>query len=169
MGGTESSRWQEYLRATVVVDMLGRLIDLTGPEAVESWPFDGEVFALTAWDPAGQVRDRSTNEANNEHLMSELIAAGANVYVSVGLEPCSNTPSAGEVAANNDGSMSSEFIDEGFVVTNLDEAVVVALARRFGQEAIYMIDNLNLTVVSTGLTGGDSSGPLRDIRPRVRT
>ncbi|MCB1257463.1 MAG: DUF3293 domain-containing protein [Microthrixaceae bacterium] len=142
----ESSRWLGYLDATVAVEIVGAVIDLTGPDAVADWPFDGQVFALTAWDPAGATRSRQDNDSQNRSLRVALVDAGAQVWNAVGY--------AGPIEQ-------SAFLDEGFVICGLTETQTLDLARSFGQEAIYGIDSASLAVVATNLQS-------RESRPRCR-
>ena len=139
------SRWLGYLDATVAVEIVGTMIDLTGPAAAD-WPFEGQVFALTAWDPAGETRTREDNDSQNQSLRLALVEAGARIWNAAGY--------AGPIE-------DSAFLDEGFVVSGLAETQTLELARSFGQEAIYEIDSESLTVIAT-----DSQS--RESRPRCR-
>lgn len=147
-------RWAAYLAATVVAVLEDGPVDLTGADAVVEWPFDGHVLALTGWDPAGRTRQRSDNDRANQDLRSLLVASGAIVHDSSGYmtDPGGSADSGGLV-----------FVDHGFVVEGMDEANVLDVARRFGQEAIYRIDARGLTVISAD----DPSD--RDTRDRLST
>lgn len=126
-------RWEAYLSATVAIRRAENWLDLTGPDAVERWPFDGPVFALTAWDPAGQVRSREVNDANNELLRSELDELGVEVIDSAGFDG---------------SSVTGLFVDLGFVVSGANQSEVLRIASRFRQEAVYRIAARTLAVVS---------------------
>lgn len=137
-------RWADYLDNTVAVVIDGVPVDLTGPDAVEEWPFDGPVHVLTAWDPSGRTMERHDNDRANASLRVDLVEAGADIHDSAG----------------HDGPVDdATFIDAGFIVAGLDEATVIELALRYDQEAIYTLTDEDLVLVAT-------RGDQRDSRPR---
>lgn len=136
-------RWRGYLDATVVVELDGSPLDLTGPEATSDWPFAGPVHALTAWDPAGQTRSRADNDAHNDLLRRELDATGARVR---------------DAAGYRGSHITGELLDRGFVVSDLPEERVREIAASFGQEAIYRISAAELTVIAAA-DGTEESRP----------
>lgn len=137
-------RWRGYLDTTVAVVIDGETVDLTGPDAVEAWPFDGPVHVLTAWDPSGRVMTREDNEKANAALRDDLVSVGARVWDSSG----------------HDGPVSGDtFIDAGFVVVGPTESDVIALALRYDQEAIYTMTDQDLILVA-------SRSQRRETRPR---
>lgn len=144
-------RWRGYLDTTVAAVVDGSTVDLTGPDAVDAWPFDGVVHVLTAWDPSGRIMERDDNDRANAALRDDLIAAGAQVWDSTG----------------HDGPISDRtFIDAGFVLTGLAESQVVDLALRYDQEAIYTMTDDDLILVATRGERRESR-PRRALRPQI--
>ncbi len=144
------ARWAEYLRTTVVVSLgPGGSADLTGSTAVTEWPFEGEVHVLTAWDPAGRQRPMEVNNEQNAQLAADLMRLGGSVL-----------PAKGYSAIDPGKGGPGEFLDSGFVVWGLDTEAVLAVARNFGQEAIYRLGDETIEVLG-------AFTPRREDRPRL--
>lgn len=139
------ARWAEYLRTSVVVSLgPGGFVDLTGPTAIAEWPFDGAVHVLTAWDPAGRKRPIEVNNEQSARLAADLMRMGGSLLQANGYSvpdlPATSTE-------DSKSTEQGEFLDSGFVVWGLDTEAVSAVARNYGQEAIYRIDGDTLEVL----------------------
>jgi hypothetical protein len=77
------------------------------------------VHAVTAWNPGGQRADPVANARADGRLRHELAAAGAEIVDAEGRSP--------------DGS----WAERSVAVADRSEAEVLALARRYGQAAVY--------------------------------
>ncbi len=119
----DHARWANYLRTAVVAELApGERVDLCGREAVEAWPFPGEVFGVTAWNPFGRRRSAEVNDEQTVSLAADLFRAGATVIRADGR------------------SYDDEFAEGGLLVWGVDVETVRRIAREYEQEAIYRID-----------------------------
>ncbi|MHB1139471.1 MAG: DUF3293 domain-containing protein, partial [Microthrixaceae bacterium] len=126
----DHARWANYLRTAVLTELApGERVDLCGREAVVEWPFPGEVFGVTAWNPFGRRRSSEINEEQTVSLAAELFRAGATVIRSDGR------------------SYDDEFAEGGLLVWGVDTETVRSIARQYEQEAIYRIDAEVLAVL----------------------
>lgn len=104
-----------------------RLIDLPDGAA--------HVHIITACNPRSERLPRGDNEDRNRSLEQDLDAAGL-----------AHRPAVGR-------SRDSSWAEPSFAVLDADEAVVLALAERWEQHAIYRITATDVTVVWTGEGG----------------
>lgn len=85
---------------------------------------------LTAWNPGWVRPDRATNDANNERLELELVQSEADFWPAVG------------------SSRHDDHSEPGFIIWGMAAEEGCAIARRFGQFAIYLYnpDGLLVTI-----------------------
>lgn len=88
------------------------------------------LHVLTAWNPLSVDTDEVWNAAATERLASAIAATGGTTFACAG--------------AGRDGKHEPE---EGFAVTGIDRRTAVDLGRRFGQQAIFTIDERGQHVV----------------------
>jgi len=126
----DHARWANYLRTAVFAQVgPGESIDLTGEHAVVEWPFAGEVFGVTAWNPFGRRRSSEQNAEQTVRLAADLFRAGATVIRSDG--------------RSYDGT----YAEGGLLAWGIETELVLAIAREYEQEAIYRIDAETLAVL----------------------
>jgi len=126
----EVARWQQYTHTAVMAEMSqGRFVDLSGPDAVEEWPFEGPVHALTAWNPFGRRRGEQWNQLQTSELAGRLIYEG------------------GSVVRSDGRSYEGDFVEGGLLVWGLDTDQVRSIAREFDQEAVFRLDADTLEVL----------------------
>ena len=115
---------EPYLQTVISVDVGGDSpAMLTGPDAVEQWPFgDERVFVITAWAPFGRPRPRDVDVASLADLAADLVRVEANFTRADG--------------ASADGSHT----EPSFLVWDISEQDAVGLGRHYGQEAIFALD-----------------------------
>jgi hypothetical protein len=119
----DHARWANYLRTAVVAELApGERVDLCGRDAVIEWPFPGEVFGVTAWNPFGRRRSAELNEEQTVLLAADLFRAGATIIRADGR------------------SYDDEYAEGGLLVWGVEGEIVRAIARQYEQEAIYRID-----------------------------
>ena len=125
----EVARWDAYTRTAVFAEVTqGLFLDLSGPDAVEEWPFVGPVHALTAWNPFGRRQGEMLNQLKTSHLASRLLFAG------------------GSVVRSDGRSFEGDYREDGLVVWGLETEAVRRIASEFRQEAVFRIDADNLEV-----------------------
>lgn len=85
---------------------------------------------LTAWNPGWERPDRATNDASNERLEADLADCGLDVWPAIG------------------ASQHEDHAEPGFLVWGMAADQGCAIARRFGQFAIYVYspDGVRATV-----------------------
>lgn len=136
-GGTEELRgewyrWSNYVSTTILAEVRPhRWVELAGPNATDEWDLPDEVFVVTAYNPFGRVRDRDENVAALAELAGELISIGGTA--------------ARVVASSTDG----DHKEPSLLTWGLEEQVVLDLARRFRQEAIFRLTSESIEVVGT--------------------
>ena len=125
----EVARWDAYTRTAVFAEVTqGLYLDLSGPDAVEEWPFVGPIHALTAWNPFGRRQGEVLNQLKTSHLASRLLFAG------------------GSVVRSDGRSFEGDYREDGLVVWGLETEAVRRIASEFRQEAVFRIDADNLEV-----------------------
>ncbi len=147
-GGTtsrsvEDERWEGYLAAEVAAEVVpGRWQVLHGADAVAELPHSGgPLFVVTAFNPHGRVREHWQNEQENSQLAAQLLASGASLSRAVG-------GAVGGRAEGLPGAASETAIAEAsFLVWGVDERVVADAARDFGQEAYFVLEGDQVSVV----------------------
>jgi len=131
----DAERWSAYLQTEISAELApeARTV-LSGPDAVESWPFSRPVHVITGCNPHNLERDDDTNAAANRVLGVELVRRGARFCLCDG--------------ASRDG----EHVERGYLVWNLDLDTIRDLAEEFRQEAVFELtdDELRLVHVRTG-------------------
>jgi len=136
IGGTtlsidEEARWAAYRSTVVTVETgPGSQIDLTGPAAIDPWPYPDTVYVLTAWNPGGRRRPVEVNGNANLELARDLLGQGAGILNAMGSDP------------------GSDYAEPGFMAWDIDRETAVALGRRVGQDAVFEIDANEVRVVS---------------------
>ena len=121
--------WPLYARAVVELILDGEHLVLTPVEAEEGLAHDRRgtldttVWVLTAGDPYPVALDATENAARNAGLVAELEAQGLRCDPALG--------------RSSDGSASERSI----AVRGGDRAMVLAAADRYGQLAVYEIDD----------------------------
>lgn len=104
-------------------------VPLTGPEAIDPWPFGEHLVVLTAANPGSERLDPEENMARNVELAAALRDLGHHVIgVTAGLDDWEE-PSLG--------------------VTGLDRDVAQGFARRFDQLGWYELDAEQVKVLGT--------------------
>lgn len=135
-GGTaltpdEEVRWADRAGAVVRAELMPQVwVDLTGPEALDEWPFEDPVYVVTAHDPHGRHRSAEANREANGRLASTLAEAN------VGFARAVLTAAGGA------------FEEESFLVWQVPVADVRWLGREFEQEMIFVITETEVAVVS---------------------
>lgn len=115
--------------------------DLAGLET----PF----WLVTGWNPRSVERPRAENDAANVALEAALVEAGIEHLPAVGRAP--------------DGSWE----EPGFALFGVDESTALSLGRRFGQHALYRVDEQAVDVVCC-FVERSWSRPRGRRRPRAR-
>lgn len=147
-GGTtgrsvEDERWEGYLAAEVAAEVVpGRWQVLHGADAVEELPHrSGPMFVITAFNPHGRVRDHWQNEQENAQLAAQLIASGASLSRAVG------GAVGGRAEGLPDAASETAIAEASFLVWGVEEPVVADAARDFGQEAYFVLEGDQVSVV----------------------
>ena len=139
----EDGRWEGYLAAEIAAEVApGRWEVLHGPDSVEDLPLlDEPMYVITAFNPHGRVREHWQNEQENARLAGQLLAAGAALSRAVGGAVGGHVPGAS-------GAPSDTTVAEAsFLVWGVDEEVVAQAARDFGQEAYFVVEDEEVSVV----------------------
>jgi len=123
----DDERWDLWAGAVIDCEIDGDRRRLSGADA--GTPPATPLFVLTAYNPGGEARDRDRNEADQRRLERELIAIGVSFW-----------PADGQSV---DGSWS----EPGVAVGGLDRAEACELGRRYGQLAVYELDEHDVHVV----------------------
>lgn len=122
----DEAQAQAYLDAELVVSAPGGgWLDLDGDLSGLRTPF----WLVTGWNPESVERPRAENDAANAALEALLAEAGIEHLPAVGRAP--------------DGSWE----EPGFALVGVDEATALSLGRRFGQHALYRVDEQTVDVV----------------------
>lgn len=142
---SEEVRWANYTRTTIVAELgPGRWIDLSGPAALGQWPFDGEVYVITACNPHGRKRSAEMDTEAMADLAATLVRAGATAIPATG------------------SSYDGQHRENSLLTWGLDESDVLAIARKYGQEAVFRLDADRLEVIGT-LEGRTAGRPRREV------
>ena len=83
------------------------------------WPTGEPVHIVTAWDPGPARPGHAVNRARQAQLEAELRPLALATLAAVGVDPVTGHG------------------EEGVAVRGVEESVVLALAARYGQEAIF--------------------------------
>ena len=139
----EDERWEGYLAAEIAAEVApGRWEVLHGPDSVEDLPiFDEPMYVITAFNPHGRVREHWQNEQENARLAGQLLAAGAALSRAVGGAIGGHVPGAAEAPSD------TTVAEASFLVWGVDEEVVAQAARDFGQEAYFVLEDEEVSVV----------------------
>lgn len=143
----EDERWEAYLSAEIAAEVApGRWEVLHGQGAVEDLPVaDGPMYVVTAFNPHARVRAHWQNEQENARLAGQLVAGGAALSRAVGGAIGGHAGGAGAVA---DAVRSDTTVAEAsFLVWDVEEDVVARAAREFGQEAYFVLEDGEVSVV----------------------
>ena len=116
--------WASYERT--VVEILhpggGSLRVRSAPDADEArwpWPDGRPVHLLTAWDPGLERPGRDVNRSRQAALEADLVRLSVPLLAAVGVDPATGRR------------------EEGVAVRGLEEAEVLALGVRYGQDALF--------------------------------
>jgi hypothetical protein len=126
--GDDDAKWDLYLGAVIECEIDGRTCCLRGPDA-EPLPADAPIFVLTAYNPGGEDRDDSLNEASERTLERELASEGATFWPAIG--------------HSRDGSWS----EPGVALARFDRSRACAYGARYGQLAVYELTTEQVHVV----------------------
>jgi hypothetical protein len=116
--------WASYQRTVVAIrlpdgDRLCVRAAVGADEARWPWPTARALHLFTAWDPGLERPGPAVNRARQAALEGELQGLGVSFLPAAGLDP--------ETGRR----------DEGVAVQGVPEAEVLALADRYGQDAVY--------------------------------
>ncbi|MFA9430689.1 DUF3293 domain-containing protein [Egicoccus sp. AB-alg2] len=129
-----------YLDAVVEIDLDGRRLELTGaPRGTTRGRFPagvGHVHVVTACNPRSEVLPAERNRMRNQALAAELAAAGLRSVPAVGRSP--------------DGTWQ----EPSFAVLDADTPLLLDVADRHGQHAVYRWTPDELAVVWAGRQRG---------------
>lgn len=126
-------RGQAYRNTVVEAEVTpGALVAITGPNAVEPWPFPGVVHVITGWNPQGVLRDDEYNASINRSIAEDIIAQGGRFVHGVG-----------RAAGDQD-----DYAEPSLVVWGLDRGQAVTMGYRASQDAIFEITETEVRLVS---------------------
>ena len=126
----DTTRWSTYTRTAVLTELRpGQIVDLSGPNAVEEWPFPGEIHVITAWNPFGRFRTVEQNDEQNALLAADVVRAGGTALRAEGR------------------SLDVDYGEPSLLVWGLDTATVIEIAAAYDQEAVFRIDADQLEVL----------------------
>lgn len=122
-------RWNRY-RDTIVQAELSpeRLFDLNGPDGIRDWPFPGNVFVISGWNPQGVHVD---GEFVNSRIAADVMHLGGKFVLGAGV--------------SSDG----DHREPSLVVWGLQRSQVLELALKASQDAIFEISSAEISLVST--------------------
>jgi len=126
-------RFQNYRNTVVEAEVTpGVMAPITGPDAVQPWPFPGVVHVITGWNPQGVVFDKEHNDRINREIAKDVIAKGGRFIHGVGRE-----------AHDPDG-----YAEPSLVVWGLDRDQTIHMGYRASQDAIFEITDTEVRLVS---------------------
>jgi Protein of unknown function (DUF3293) len=120
--------WDVYAGAIIECEIDGELRCLRGPDA-PVLPAPAPIFVLTAYNPGGKDREAARNEESERDLERDLGADGV--------------PSWPAVGRARDGSWS----EPGVAIVGVDRARACAYGARYGQLAVYELNDAEVLVV----------------------
>jgi Protein of unknown function (DUF3293) len=132
-------RWASYERTVIEIVRPGegilRVRSAPAPDADAdgaSWPWpDGQpVHLLTAWDPGLERPGHDVNRVRQAALEADLARLSVPLLAAVGVDPASGRR------------------EEGVAVRGLPEAEALALALRYGQDAVFAWTPAEWAIVS---------------------
>lgn len=128
-----SLRLQNYRNTVVEAEVTpGVMMRITGPDAVQPWPFPGVVHVITGWNPQGVVFDKDHNDYINREIAKDIIVKGGRFVYGVGRE-----------AHDPDG-----YAEPSLVVWGLARQQAVSMGYRASQDAIFEITDTEVRLVS---------------------
>ena len=128
-----SMRFQDYRNTVVEAEVSpGVMVPITGPGAVQPWPFPDAVHVITGWNPQGAVFDQERNDHVNRQIAQDIIAKGGRFVHGVGRE-----------AHDPDG-----YAEPSLVAWGLDRDQAVTMGYRASQDAIVEITDTEVRLVS---------------------
>jgi len=133
VGDQVSVRLQNYRNTVVQAEVTpGVMVPISGPGAVQTWPFPGPVHVITGWNPQGTVFDQERNDDVNRQIAQDIIAKGGRFVHGVGRE-----------AHDPDG-----YAEPSLVVWGLERDQAVTMGYRARQDAIFEITDHEVRLVS---------------------
>jgi hypothetical protein len=137
-------QWSAYLATAVeITDHSGKLVILTGPQAISTWTFEEPCWVITAWNPDGRVVTPAQNADANRLLEADLRELESRFV-----------PATGRAV---EGPPHHE---DGYLVWGIDRPTALDLGRRFQQDAVFEISAELFTLIT-------SDGAHSVTRPRV--
>lgn len=113
------------------------------PGSVDTFPFDGPVHIITAYNPRGDLSDEAANRRSHAELAAASGAAGWSALPTVGSGP--------------DGSMP----EPGLAIFDITRGEAVALGARFGQASTPGTLTASISLVCSTSTRGPWAGGSR--------
>jgi hypothetical protein len=131
--------WAGYARTVVTIARPGAgdlVVRAAPPGDVGEWPWPrpDAVHVLTAWDPGRERPGEEVNRLRQAALEAELGALTPSRWPAAGIDPVSDRR------------------EEGVAVCGVDEAAVLELGARYGQDAVFAWSPAAWVVVAC--TGG---------------
>jgi hypothetical protein len=135
VGISSDDPWFAYVNTVVEIVRSGApdLFIRSAPAGlVGAWPWatDLPVYVLTAWDPGDERFDEDENRSRQRALDAALRSVARDLWPARGFDP------------------STGYRDEGVAVTALPERVVLDVASRFGQDAVFSWTPAEWTILS---------------------
>lgn len=128
-----SLRFQNYRNTVVEAEVTpGAMVPITGPDAVQPWPFPGVVHVITGWNPQGVVFDKDRNDHINREIAKDVIDKGGRFVHGVGRE-----------AHDPNG-----YFEPSLVVWGLERDQAIDMGYRASQDAIFEITDTEVRLVS---------------------
>jgi hypothetical protein len=103
---------------------------LTGPDAVQDWPFKGVVHVITGWNPHGVELENDRADSVNEQIATDVIRHGGRFVDGVGR------------------SVSGDHAERSVIAWGLKRADAAVMGDKASQDAIFEIDEDTVRLVS---------------------
>jgi hypothetical protein len=116
--------WASYGRTEVAISLPGgstlRVRPAPLPDEVRwPWPDRRPVHVLTAWDPGPERPGLRVNRVRQRALEGDLAHLGSQLLLAVGVDPVTRRR------------------EEGVAVQGVQEAEILSLGARYGQDAVF--------------------------------
>lgn len=127
--------WSAYARMVVSIQLPDREAVVlraaaTGKTGHWPWPTDATVYILTAWNPGATRLGLEENRRRQRQLESELAGLPGLRWAAHGVDPVTGAR------------------DEGVAVVGVSEHEVLAVAGRYGQDAVFAWSPQAWTIVA---------------------
>ena len=128
---SEQARWKFYEDTVVTAELVPESwVDLSGPDAIDEWPFDDVVHVISAANPFGRMLPDHLNASAHGRLAGRLSRDGLGHLRAVGR------------------AASGNWAEDGLLVWGLEREDAREVGRMFGQEAIFEITPDERRIVS---------------------